>query len=79
VPNIGINIETYPVTGQGVFLIDQGKVPGATSTGRVDFQRSVPNGTAAAAEISTAGSGGPWTPVKHGDIVAVAQQQYHLR
>ena len=79
VPNVTINIETYPATGQAVYLIDQGKVPGALSSGRVDFQRSVPPGTSATAEISTAGTGGPWTAVKHGDVVATKQQTYHLR
>jgi hypothetical protein len=38
VPNIGINIETYPATGQAVYLIDQGKVPGAA----VDRARRLP-------------------------------------
>jgi hypothetical protein len=79
VPNFALNIETYPVTGQGVFLIDQGKAPGGSSLGRFDFQRTLPPGTSATAEISTAGSGGPWTPIKHGDQVTPAQQTYHAR
>lgn len=79
VPNVALNVDFYPVTGQGVFLIDQGAVPGAASTGRVDFQRSLPSGTSVTAEISTAGSGGPWTPVKHGDVIVTKQQQYHMR
>lgn len=79
VPNITVNVENYPATGQGVYFIDQGKAPGATSTGRVDFQRSLPPGTSATLEISTAGAGGPWTSVKHGDVVATRQQTYHLR
>lgn len=79
VPNFAINIETYPATGQAVYLIDQGKVPGALSTGRVDFQRALPPGTTTSLEISTAGSGGPWTAVKHGDVVVTKQQTYHLR
>jgi hypothetical protein len=79
VPNVTLNIETYPASGQGVFLIDQGAAPKASSTGRVEFQRSLPAGTAATVELSTAGSGGPWTAVKHGDVVSVRQQTYHLR
>lgn len=79
VPNITLNVESYPATGQGVYLIDQGAAPGADSSGRVDFQRGVPPGTGATLELSTAGSGGPWTVAKHGDVVSVKQQTYHLR
>jgi hypothetical protein len=79
VPNMILNVENYPASGQGVFLVDQGAPPKASSTGRVEFQRSLPPGTAATVELSTAGSGGPWTAVKHGDVVAVRQQTYHLR
>jgi hypothetical protein len=79
VPNCIVNIETYPSTGQGIYLIDQGAVPRATSVGRIELERSLPAGTAVTAELSTAGSGGPWTPVLHGDVVSIRQQQYHLR
>lgn len=78
-PNLTVNIETYPASGQGVFLIDQGAAPSVQSTGRVEFQRSLPPGTNATLEISTAGSGGPWTAIKHGDLVTPAQRTYHLR
>lgn len=67
VPNIAINIDSYPVSGQGVFLVDLGAAPRIDSTGRIEFQRALPPGTAATVELSTAGTGGPWTPVKHGD------------
>jgi hypothetical protein len=32
-----------------------------------------------ALELSTAGTGGPWTAVKNGDVVTPAQLAYHLR
>jgi hypothetical protein len=70
VPNIVLNVESYPANGQAVYLIDQGKAPSALSTGRVDFQRTLPPGTVAKLELSTLGTGGPWTPVKHGDSLA---------
>ncbi|MDP9202295.1 MAG: hypothetical protein M3P26_10260, partial [Gemmatimonadota bacterium] len=79
VPNCTINIEQYPASGQGIYLLDLGKVPVADSTGRIEFQRALPPGTTATVELSTAGSGGAWTTVKHGDVVVVKQQTYHLR
>lgn len=79
VPNCTINIEAYPAIGQGIYLIDLGAVPKAASIGRMEFQRALPPGTIATLELSTAGSGGPWTSVKHGDLVGIKQQTYHLR
>lgn len=74
-----LEIETYPATSQEVYVLNMPTVPGATSTGRVVFERGIPQGASATLELSTAGSGGAWTAVKHGDPVATKQAQYHLR
>jgi hypothetical protein len=81
VPTFAVNVETYPASGQAIYLIDVGKVPDTArgSIGRIAFERSIPPTSTAQLEISTAGSGGPWTIVKHGDAVSSAQQTYHLR
>lgn len=69
VPNIALNVESYPATGQAVYLIDQGAAPKAGSVGRVEFQRSLPPGTDARLELSSAGAAGPFTNVRHGDML----------
>lgn len=79
VPAVTVNVEAYPATGSAVYLIDQGAAPRAVAIGRVAFERSIPAGTSATLEISSAGTGGPWTLVSHGDIPGVAQRTYHLR
>jgi hypothetical protein len=79
VPCATIVVEHYSATSAAVYSVDLGRVPSAGSKGRVVFERSAPAGTATTLELSTAGSGGPWTPVVHADPIAVAQQLYHLR
>lgn len=79
VPFASLSILTYPATSQAVYALTLPSTPAATSIGRVVFERSVPTGAAAALELSTAGSGGPWTAVKDGDVVAAHQATYHLR
>lgn len=74
-----LEVESYSATSQIVYAIDLPTVPVAASTGRIVFERSVPAGTSVTLELSTAGSGGAWTAVKHGDVVATKQLQYHLR
>jgi hypothetical protein len=78
-PSSTITVESFATTSQAVYSINLGRAPNAGSIGRVVFERSLPSGTLATLEISTAGTGGPWTSVKHGDAPAVAQQNYHLR
>lgn len=78
-PTFKLTVETYPVTSQAVYAIDVGADPSAESEGRIEFERAEPKGTSATLELSTAGAGGPWTAVTHGDTVAVKQQTYHLR
>lgn len=87
VPSHRLSLDRYEVSGVGggagpaevVYAIDMGAAPASGATGRIVFERATPTGTAAALAISTAGSGGPWTTVTHGDSPAVAQQTYHLR
>lgn len=82
VPNITLAIDQYNPAGgfaRAVYLVDLGRVPTPGTTGRVRFERALPLGTAATLELSTAGSGGPWTAVTEGAAVALAQQTYHLR
>jgi hypothetical protein len=81
-PNCTLTVETFtPGGGQGqvVYVVDLSRAPTAGATGRIVFERATPKGTTATLELSTAGSGGPWTVVKHGDALAIAQQTYHLR
>jgi hypothetical protein len=78
-PSSTITVESFATTSTAIYSIDLGRAPGAGSVGRVVFERSLPPGTLATLELSTAGSGGPWTSVKHGDAPALAQQTYHLR
>jgi hypothetical protein len=72
-------IEEYTATSENVYLVELPDLPGVESVGRVVFGRSEPVDTAATLELSTAGLGGPWTPVVQGDIVTPAQLAYHLR
>jgi hypothetical protein len=72
-------IANFSATSQLVYAITMPAVPAAASIGRVVFERAVPEGCSAVLELSTAGSGGPWTVVKHGDLVTVKQTQYHMR
>lgn len=79
VPAATLAIESYVSTSQAVYEIDLAGTPSAASTGRVVFTRGVPRGTSATLELSTAGSGGPWTAVTNGDVVTTKQATYHLR
>lgn len=79
VPYFKIEVDTYAPTATAVYLVTQGAVPLATSTGRIVFERSVPAGTTATVELSTAGAGGPFTVMAHGDAIATRQQTYHMR
>jgi hypothetical protein len=74
-----LKVLQYAATSQEVYAITLGALPDAASTGRIAFNRALPAGTAAALELSTAGTGGPWTAVSNGDVVALAQLLYHLR
>jgi hypothetical protein len=78
-PSSTITVDAVATTSQAVYSINLGRAPSAGALGRVVFERSLPPGTTALLEISTAGTGGPWTAVKHGDSPALAQQNYHLR
>jgi hypothetical protein len=72
-------VAQFAATSQIVYSIAMDALPSAPSVGRIVFERAVPEGAAALLELSTAGIGGPWVAVKHGDVVAVKQVQYHLR
>jgi hypothetical protein len=78
-PMFKLEVESYAATSQIIYAIDLGAAPAAASTGRIVFERSTPGDSSAVLALSTAGSGGPFTAVKHGDVVAVRQQTYHLR
>jgi hypothetical protein len=82
VPCIKLDVDTYPATSQEVYALTLPKVPSAPSTGRVVFVRENPaplGDGGATLELSTAGSGGPWTAVTHGDLVSTKQATYHAR
>lgn len=79
VPTFKLDVETVVATSVAVYAVDVGAVPSEASAGRILFERAEPTGTSAALAISTAGAGGPWTVVTHGDAVATKQQAYHLR
>lgn len=92
VPRCSIQIEQYAPAGgqaQAVYKIEQRdavgtlRAPSAGTTGRVVVAGAVPKGTTLTAELSSAGSGGPWTPVVDGKELALigvpAQQLYHMR
>jgi hypothetical protein len=79
VPRATITIESFSATVQAVYAVTLASVPTAASTGRVVFERGTPPGTTATLELSTAGTGGPWTAVSHDDVVAVKQATYHVR
>lgn len=79
VPRAKIEIESFSTTVQAVYAVTLPTVPIAASTGRIVFERGIPTGTSVALELSTAGTGGPWTGVTHDDLVAIKQQNYHLR
>jgi hypothetical protein len=74
-----LKVQQYAATSQEVYAVTLPTLPSADSTGRIVFEASEPRGTSAALELSTAGTGGPWTAVKSGDIVTPAQLAYHLR
>lgn len=78
-PCFKVNVDTYPATSQEVYAITLPRVPSAASLGRIRFIREAPLDTSATLEISTAGSGGPWTAVTHGAVVSTKQTTYHLR
>ena len=78
-PNITVAVEQFQAAAEAVYSLDLTRAPAAGTTGRVMFERLLPPNTAASVAISTAGSGGPWTAIKHGDVVALAQQTYHLK
>jgi hypothetical protein len=79
VPCATLTISSFAATGVGVYALDMGAVPVTESEGRVVFERSVPTGASATLELSTAGSGGPWTAVVDGQLVTTKQQTYHVR
>jgi hypothetical protein len=79
VPIATIEVEHFSSTSTAIYTIDLGGTPSAASTGRIVFDRGVPTGTNAALSLSTAGSGGPFTAVTDGDVVATKQQTYHLK
>lgn len=79
IPGFQLNVESFPASSVIVYAIDLGAVPGAAPTGRIVFERALPAGCDATLELSTAGSGGPWTAVTHHDPVTAKQQTYHLR
>jgi hypothetical protein len=74
-----LEVEQYSATSQAVYALTLPTVPQAASEGRIAFGAGVPAGTAAALELSTAGAGGPFTEVAHGDLVTVRQTTYHAR
>jgi hypothetical protein len=78
-PMCTISVDSYGVNGSKVYHIDLGRAPTAGTQGRVVFERNLPRGTAAAVELATVGSTGPWTAVLDGDVIATAQRDYWLR
>ncbi|MGK2933695.1 MAG: hypothetical protein ACSLFE_00420 [Gemmatimonadaceae bacterium] len=78
-PNVTVAVEQFQAATEAVYALDLTRVPAAGTAGRVMFERLLPPGTTASLALSTAGSGGPWTAVKHGDVIAAAQQLYHLK
>lgn len=79
VPCATIVLKSYPATVQAVYPLDLGQAPASGSAGRVVFERGGAAGSSASLELATAGSGGPWTGVKDGDALSVAQQLYWIR
>jgi hypothetical protein len=81
VPAFKLEVESYAATSAEVYAITLPRAPSANANtiGRINFQPSKPRGTSATVELSTAGSGGPFTAVKHGDVVSTKQVTYHLR
>jgi hypothetical protein len=79
VPTCSVSIENYAATAQAIYALTLPATPQAASVGSVVFEAGLPTGTAATFELSTAGSGGPWTVMKHGDVVTTKQQTYHAR
>jgi hypothetical protein len=79
VPCATIAVSQFVATGVGVYALDLGATPNADSEGRIVFDRAAPAGTSVTLELSTAGSGGPWTVVTDGDLVTTKQQTYHAR
>jgi hypothetical protein len=79
VPIATIEIEHFSPTSTAIYALDLGGVPTAESEGRVVFARGTPAGATATLELSTAGSGGPWTAVTDGALVTTKQQTYHAR
>lgn len=79
-PNFKIDVEAYAASASVVYGLDTGAVPSAAAIGRIVLERKLPPGTDVTIEVSTTGSGGPFTVVKHGDLVASpGQQVYHIR
>lgn len=75
-------VENYaPAGGHAtvVYVLDMGRAPAAGTTGRAVFLRRTPGNSLATMELSTAGTGGPWTAITDGTLLATAQQTYHLR
>jgi hypothetical protein len=70
VPCATIKIEDFLASAQAVYAITLASVPLAASAGRIMFERGVPAGATATLELSTAGTGGPWTAVTHGAITS---------
>ena len=81
-PSVKVEIDTYPATSQEVYAITLPRAPVAASVGRIVFIREDPlpvGDGGSTLELSTAGSGGPFTAVAHGDVVSTKQATYHLR
>lgn len=78
-PRATITIEHFAATAQAIYALTLPTVAIPSSVGRVVFERGVPVGASATLELSTAGSGGPWTAVTHGAPVTTKQLTYHAR
>jgi hypothetical protein len=78
-PMFQLFVNDYQASTQEVYAIDLGAVPSTPTVGRIEFEAPTPSDTTSLLELSTAGSGGPWTAVKHHDVVGTKQQTYHLR
>lgn len=77
-----LKVERYnPAGGQAeaIYAIDLGRTPSPLAFGRTVFERSEPEDSAVAMDLSTAGASGPWTPVSHDSDLSTVQQNYHLR
>lgn len=77
--DIKLDVAQYEATAQVVYTLDLPALPSAASEGRIVFRKGEPEGTSATMELSTTGSGGPWTEVQNGQQVSDVQLEYHAR